>query len=292
VTQRRPAVFGEASSELTVADALDALVAAFAHAGCANPRADAEALLSLASGDGAGAVPPPGSALGARQVATLGELADRRVAREPLAYIMGWCAFRGLRLAVDPRVLIPRETSGPLVMLAHDLAPGARVHDVGTGSGALALAIKSERPDLVVSGSDISAEAIAVAERNRRDLGLNVSFAVAAGLPPGNYDYVAANLPTRHCAGSTTPFPEPELAQHQPRVAVFAGDDDLAIVEEVVASTPPETLIALEHTPQQERRVRNLLVDGQTLTTGESSQVTYGHAARHAYAAAASTCLG
>ncbi|HEY7893250.1 MAG TPA: hypothetical protein VIC05_13670 [Solirubrobacteraceae bacterium] len=81
---------------------------------------------------------------------------ERHSQREPLEYICGWCRYRGLELAIDHRVLIPFEDTGPLVELALGLPRGSRVHDTGTGSGAIALAVKAERSDLVVSGSDIS----------------------------------------------------------------------------------------------------------------------------------------
>src|SRR3954451_25369111 len=124
-----------------------------ADAGCDTPLLDAELLL--------------------REGADL----NRRVAREPVAYILGRKSFRWIELAVDRRVLIPRPDTETLVEVALELAPdGARVHDVGTGSGAVALALKHERPDLVVSGSDASAAAVDVARANARRLGLEVSL--------------------------------------------------------------------------------------------------------------------
>src|SRR3954452_9419578 len=121
---------------------------------------------------------------------------ERRVTREPVAYILGRKSFRWIELAVDRRVLIPRPDTETLVEVALELAPdGARVHDVGTGSGAVALALKHERPDLVVSGSDASAAAVDVARANAARLGLDVHFSVAHGLPPGDRELVVANLP-------------------------------------------------------------------------------------------------
>src|SRR4051794_32388106 len=143
-----------------------------AEAGCDTPLLDAELLL--------------------REGADL----NRRIAREPVAYILGRKAFRWIELQVDRRVLIPRPDTETLVDVALSLAGrGAQVHDVGTGSGAVALALKSERPDLVVTASDASAGAVEVARENARRLGLEVSFSVAHGLPPGDYDLVVANLP-------------------------------------------------------------------------------------------------
>src|SRR5215212_2931197 len=97
---------------------------------------------------------------------------------------------------VDSRVLVPRPETEQLVEVAVELAPqGGRVHDVGTGSGAVALALKDERPDLVVSASDRSPVAVDVARRNAERLGLDVEVTGGAGLPPGEYDLVVANLP-------------------------------------------------------------------------------------------------
>jgi release factor glutamine methyltransferase len=78
------------------------------------------------------------------------------VAREPVAYILGRKGFRHIELAVDARVLIPRPETELLVEVALELPPGARVHEVGAGSGAVALALLDERPDLSVSASDAS----------------------------------------------------------------------------------------------------------------------------------------
>lgn len=91
----------------------------------------------------------------------------RRAAREPLAYIRGHCRFRGLRLSVDERVLVPWEPyTGLLVDVGLEQPSGARVHEVGTGAGAVSLALKHERPDLRISASDISADAVDVARAN------------------------------------------------------------------------------------------------------------------------------
>src|ERR671931_67102 len=115
--------------------------------------------------------------------------------REPVAYILGRRGFRRIELEVDPRVLIPRPETELLVEVALELPTGAGVHDVGTGSGAVALALLDERPDLRVSASDASAAAVAVARENARRLGIALDVVHAPGLPPGEYELVVANLP-------------------------------------------------------------------------------------------------
>jgi release factor glutamine methyltransferase len=209
-----------------------------AEAGCDTPRLDAELLRSEAE-------------------------IERRVAREPVAYILGRKGFRWIELAVDRRVLIPRPDTETLVEVALALAdPGARVHDVGTGSGAVALALKQERPDLDVSGSDVSAGAVEVARENAARLGLDVSFAVADGLPDGSFDLVVANLP--YVREDEWDALQPEIRLYEPREALVSGVDGLDAIRALVASAPPGLLLALEHGPDQGEAVRRLLRDART----------------------------
>jgi release factor glutamine methyltransferase len=186
---------------------------------------------------------------------------ERRIAREPVAYILGRKAFRWIELCVDGRVLIPRPDTETLVGVALSLAgQGARVHDVGTGSGAVALALKSERPDLVVSASDSSADAAEVARANARRLGLDVPMSVAPGLPAGDYDLVVANLP--YVREDEWDGLAPEIRVYEPREALVAGADGLDAIRELVATTPAGVLLALEHAPAQAGAVRALLGEG------------------------------
>jgi release factor glutamine methyltransferase len=225
-----------------------------AEAGCDTPRLDAELLL--------------------REGADV----ERRIAREPVAYILGRKGFRWIELSVDRRVLIPRPDTETLVEVALELAPdGARVHDVGTGSGAVALALKAERPDLVVSASDASADAVDVARENAHRLGLEVSFAVARGLPPGDYDLVVANLP--YVREDEWDELAPEIRLYEPREALVSGADGLDAIRSLVAAAPAGTLLALEHTPAQTEAVSELLAEPRTVRDlAGRERVTAGHA--------------
>ncbi|HEV2076135.1 MAG TPA: hypothetical protein VGR10_07830, partial [Thermoleophilaceae bacterium] len=138
---------------MTARAAIEAATDALAAAGCDTPRLDAELLLADALGvDRTALAVEPERPVPPRAARLAMERIRRRVTREPVAYILGRRGFRGIELAVDRRVLIPRPETELLVEVAAELAPpGGRVHDVGTGAGAVAQALKHERPDLVVS---------------------------------------------------------------------------------------------------------------------------------------------
>ena len=232
-------------------EALDGAVTAIAAAGCETPRLDAELLLAHVLGVSRErllcdrALTVAGEAVRPFQAA----VRRRAVAREPVAYIVGRRAFRHLWLAVDPRALIPRPESELLVELALGLARGAHVLDVGTGCGAIALALKHERPDLVVSGSDVSADALALADENARRLGLEVSWLHAdlLGGLPDEFDAVLANLP--YVSPAQRRALAAEIVRHEPPGALFAGEDGLAVMRALLAQLagrPSATTVALE----------------------------------------------
>ena len=204
-------------------------------------------------------------------------LFERRATREPLAYIVGTCEFCGLELMVDRRVLIPtEERTGTLVSAALEVPKGARVHEVGTGSGAVALAVKAARQDLVVTASDISSEAIDVARSNARRLDLDIRFRQADGLPAGEFDLVVANLPYTDSRQRTQRL-APEQSLFQPGVALWAGADSLALIRRLIREAPAGTKLALEHAPHHTAEMRRLLRDARTLRDARGDErVTVG----------------
>jgi release factor glutamine methyltransferase len=173
-------------------------------------------------------------------------LVARREAREPAAYILGRRDFRHLTLHVDRRVLVPRPESELLVEAALELPARARVVDVGTGSGAVALAAKQERPDLDVTGTDLSAAALAVARGNGRRLGLDVRWRQADLLAERDqaHDAVLANLP--YVAEAELDALAPEISRYEPRAALCAGPDGLALLRRLCTQLDGVRVVALE----------------------------------------------
>ena len=231
------------------ADPVMAAAARLAQAGCESPRLDAELLLASILGVTRTELyltPPRELAPAAR--ARFEALLERRVAREPVAYILGRRAFRRLELTVDRRVLIPRPETELLVEAALGLAPGASVLDVGTGSGAVALALKHERPDLEVAGRDISADAVTVARANATALNLDVSFTVGDLLGEARADAVLANLPYVPDGAELID----DVGRYEPARALRGGADGLDPIRRltgIIASRPPggrPALLALE----------------------------------------------
>jgi len=216
-------------------------------AGCETPRLDAELLLA----DAIGATRTqlhlaPERELTRAESDRFAELLRRRRAREPVAYVLRRRAFRYIELTVDERVLVPRPESEGVVEAALELPRGARVVDVGTGSGAIALALKHERPDLEVLGSDVSEDALAVARANARALGLDVRFVQGDLLDgvDGELDAVLSNPP--YVAKKDLATLEPEVIA-EPDVAVFGGFDGFEVVRRLVpAAVGRAPLVAIE----------------------------------------------
>jgi len=248
----------------SVRDALDGAMTAIAAAGCETARLDAEVLLAHVLG-----VTRERLVIDRDELVVAGgdvrafqdAVRRRSVLREPVAYIVGRRGFRRLDLQVDRRALVPRPESELLVERALLLDSGASVLDVGTGSGAIALATKHERPDLLVTGSDLSWDALALARVNADRLGLEVRWTRAdllIGLPE-DFDAVMANLP--YVAEGERAALAPEIVRHEPPAALFAGPDGLSQIRrllEQLASRARVRAVALEVGASQSAPVAEL----------------------------------
>jgi release factor glutamine methyltransferase len=272
---------GETSSDEgpTVGELLAAATKTIAAAGCEDPHGDAQALVANGLGisveelsrDGAGEASP-------EVVAAIEAAVTRRAGHEPLAYVLGRAPFRRLQIAVDPRVLWPRRETELLVEYAVGLPKGARVHEVGTGSGAIALALISERPDLRVTASDLSPEAAEAARENAARLELELEVSVAEGLPEGleDVDLVIANLP--YVTDKTIDDRSPEI-KRGPTIAVTGncGEDGLGVIRSLIEETPSGWKLAMEHDTHHGPAMREMLRDATTmLDYMEEERVTVG----------------
>jgi release factor glutamine methyltransferase len=229
----------------SVRDALDSAVIALEASGCDTPRLDAELLLAhVLRASRADLIASPGRELEPDEARAFMDLAARRRDREPVAYILGTKGFRTIDLAVDSRVLIPRPETEHVVEAALSLPEGARVADIGTGSGAIALALKTERPDLSVVATDASAAALDVARANVARLGLDVELLHGDLLDPvtGELDAIVSNPPY---VATTDPLP-PEIARYEPKEALYAGADGLDVIRRLLAAADHVPFVALE----------------------------------------------
>lgn len=193
-------------------------------------------------------------------------LLERRAHREPLAYVLGEWGFRRLTLVVDARVLVPRPETEVVVerclaQIAEIVEP--RVLDVGTGSGAIALAIADEHPGALVTGIDASQDALAVARENASRTGLDLELArwdLFHGLPEGPWDLVVSNPPyvrTDEIEGLA-----PEVRDWEPRAALVGEGTTEAVVGRAASVLRPGGAIVLETAAADARRIAGLLEGG------------------------------
>jgi len=245
----------------TLREELAGAVASLTEVGCDTPRLDSELLLAhVLHTDRAGLILRADEEADGETRTRYLALLTRRAKREPVAYILGYKDFRRLKLAVDPRVLIPRPETEFLVEAGLTLPAGVRVADVGTGSGAVALALKDERPDLDVVGVDVSAGAVSVARHNASRLKLDVEFVQGDLLEGVTADAVLANLPYVADADLVAP----DVAIYEPHLALLGGPDGLDLVRKLVAQVgvrPEIRLLALEIGYTQADAVAALLAD-------------------------------
>lgn len=233
-------------------------------AGCETPRVDAELLVAHVLGTTRSGVVADGDRpLTEAEAASLAALVERRSVREPLAYVLGEWGFRRLTLEVDRRVLVPRPETEIVVerclaRIGGLMAP--RVLDVGTGSGAIALAIADEHPDARVTGIDISADALAVARANALRTGLAVQFLqgdLFAGLPEGPWSLVVSNPP--YVRADDADGLQPEVRDWEPAVALVAEGATEAVARGAGAVLEPGGALVLEVADGDAARVAALL---------------------------------
>jgi release factor glutamine methyltransferase len=195
--------------------------------------------------------------LTAAELDQLRPLVRRRGQLEPLQYILGETEFRGLRLKVDRRALIPRPETELLVEWVHTWAgtqpPVLRALDLGTGSGAIAAALATLWPGAAVVAAERSPDALALARENFAALGLEGRIQPVAatwfdGVPPGPYDVIVSNPP--YLTAAEVAATAPEVREHEPRAALEAPEEGLADLRAIVAGAPsylrPGGMLALE----------------------------------------------
>lgn len=203
------------------------------------------------------------------QLVELNHLAQRRLLGEPLAYIVGEREFYGRTFAVSPAVLIPRpETEHLLEAALQRLPENGTLWDLGTGSGILAISAKLERPDLKVFASDISAEALAVAQQNARTLSANVAFAQGSwfqaaahfSLPENGINVIVANPP--YIERDDVHLQQGDL-RFEPQSALTDFADGLSHIREITAQSvdflQQNGWLMFEHGYNQGQAVRDIL---------------------------------
>jgi len=232
--------------------------------GSETPRLDAELLLAHALGlTRVELYTQFDRPLGGDELAVCRELVARRARREPVAYILGEWGFRRLSLKVDARALVPRPETEVVVerclVLLRGLETPAAL-DVGTGSGAIALALADEHPGARVTGIDVSPDALALARENVERTGLAVSLAahdLFSGLPGGPYDLVVSNPP--YVEPEEIETLQPEVRDWEPRGALVGVGATEAVARAALAVLRPGGALVLETAESAAAAVAGLL---------------------------------
>ena len=221
---------------MTVGEVLARATEYLAGKGVESPRLDAEHLLGMATGlTRVELYMHHDRALQEDERGAFRELVRRRGEREPLAYILGEWGFRRLNLKVDRRALVPRPETEVVVERCLELLDGAPepdILDVGTGTGAIALAIADEHPGARVTAIDVSPDALALAHENAERTGIEVAFGerdLLGGLGTAEYDLVVSNPP--YVTREELETLEPEVRDWEPRIAIV-GDEHTRLVAE------------------------------------------------------------
>jgi len=254
VTEYRPAALvQEGISQLT---------------GCSDsPRLDAEVLLRAACGINRTALArDPDQSIDAQSADAFFSFLKRRCQAEPIAYILGRKEFWSLEIELNDATLVPRPETEVLVETILDAIPpdaAVDIADLGTGSGAIALALAIERPLAYITATDISGAALSKARENAKRLGLDIQFAEGdwfAPLKGRQFDAIVSNPPY---VRRNDPALETTPARFEPATALFAGEDGLDCIRALCADlkhhVKPGGLVALEHGHDQQDAVHTLL---------------------------------
>jgi release factor glutamine methyltransferase len=235
---------------VTLGELLRESVGLLARAGVDSPELDAELIAAHTLGlSRLGLATRRAAPLVDADARAVGALVARRAAREPLAYVLGEWGFRRLTLRTDARALVPRPETEVVVERALALLEGVdspRIVDVGTGTGAIALALADERPDARVAATDVSADALALARENAERLGLAVELvqgSLLAGLA-GPFELVVSNPP--YVLDAELDGLEPEVRDWEPRVATVDAGQTAGLVRAARDVLAPGGAIVLE----------------------------------------------
>ena len=254
------------SGDTAVGSAYSAGAETLKRAGIVSAAAEMRTLLSELTGIPPLEIPLSRRRLTSNEAACLKNLIVRRAGHEPLQYILGKAYFYDLELEVAPAVLIPRPETELLVeWVLRELPPGGELLDLGTGSGAIALAVAKHRVDAQITAADLSADALAVAERNADKNGLSGIHFVRSDLfsafTGAAFDLVAANLP--YVPESDRGDLDPEVRDHEPGLALFAGADGFDLLgragREAAGFLRPGGKAIFELDPRQAGRMSALL---------------------------------
>lgn len=251
---------------MKVARALAETTERLTHAGCETPRVDAEILVAHVLGLARSELTLASARkLSRHEEKELERLTERRESREPLAYVLGEWGFRRLTLAVDRRVLVPRPETEAVVERCLARLSGIaepRVLDVGTGSGAIALALADEHPGALVTAIDASPDALEVAGANALRTGLAImlrEWDLFHGLPEGSWDLVVSNPP--YVLPEELDALQPEVREWEPREALIGVGATEAVARGALGVLEEGGALVLEVAAADAARVAALLGD-------------------------------
>jgi release factor glutamine methyltransferase len=283
------------SSPLPLKEVLDKAAGYLQQKNIANPRLNAErllsALLDLARIELYTNFERP---LVESELRQFREGLKRRAAREPLDYVIGWTEFYGLRLEADRRALIPRPETEQLVESTLEILqrnkvtpPGPQIIEIGTGSGAVSIALAAQLTDARILATDISADSLQLAARNTElnRLGERITFLEGDLFQPidhslsGKVDLIISNPP--YVAESEFQTLPPEIREYEPRNALVGGADGLEVIEKLVQQAPSflaeGALLALEIGHDQADRIRDLANENGAYRSMEIRKDYAGH---------------